>query len=419
MSERLMIDVGRVGDQFFCQLSGKQDGAMPFDIGATASAGDVQASGARIFDELCKNREVKKAIERALDGDSQPIYINATTIPAQAVRWEALWGAPAGFVSLDQRWPIARVAGADVARTPITFAQPLRILAVISAEGRPGEPEWRALQDAAEAATRSGLAVQIHVLTGEAALFQALQPPPANWITVAPVPATVDELSVEVGRFGPHVLHFFCHGQVDAGNAYLEIMGNNRELQLSIRDLLQIPGLDNVWLVVLNSCLGGASMQDYPSMAYRIVSDGKVPFAIGATENVEVRDANTFSRAFYNRLLFTFGEGIKKATANGVLTLEWGAALHAARRAISQAYQDKPATFHQWTLPILYEHRTRLQLIMQGTQKPDDLPAPAPDPAAALRVKMAAELLAALPPGTSEATKNSLVAAILNPPHGG
>jgi hypothetical protein len=41
----------------------------------------------------------------------------------------------------------------------------------------------------------------------------------------------------------------------------------------------------------------------------------------------------------------------------------------------------------------------------------------APD-LAALRLRMARELLAALPPETSEATKNQLIAAILNQPIG-
>jgi hypothetical protein len=411
MSERLVIDVGRVGDQFFCQLSGKQHEGIPFDItAATARAGvDVKTAGAQIFEELCKNREVRKAIEGVLKANgSQPIYINATAIPAQGVRWEALWSAsapPPGFVSLDRRWPVARIAGTDTTRIPKRFVEPLRILAVISAEGRPGEPEWLALYDAATGA-RDSVPVQIHVLTGEAPLYQKLKGHPANCVSVAPVPNSVDRLGIEIGRFGPHILHFFCHGHVDAGNAYLDIHGNLEPLQVSISNLTQLSGLENVWLVVLNSCLGAASLGSSPSMAYRIVSDGKVPFAIGATETVDVRDAITFSRAFYDRLLFTFGDGIKKASANSVLTLEWSDALYAARAAINKTYDNKASTCPQWTLPILYEHRTRLQLI-----KPD---AQEPDAAAALHLKMAAELLAALPPDTSDATKKGLVAAILN-----
>jgi hypothetical protein len=420
MSERLVIEIGRVGDLFFCQLSGKQDGAIAFDINAVAAGPDVQTVGGKIYDELCKNREVKKAIDGALNGSSMPIYINATTIPAQGVRWESLWGGgdPPGFVSLDPRWPVARIAGTDAARTPTMFAAPLRILAVISAEGRAGTPEWDALFEASQAARQSGLPVSIHVLTGEDDLYHALTPPPADWVTVAPVPTTADELSLEVGSFEPHILHFFCHGRVDAGNAYLGILGNSQELQLSIRELLQISGLENVWLVVLNSCLGGASLKDYPSMAWRIVSEGKVPFAIGAMENVDVSDAYTFSRAFYKRLLFTFGSGIKKAAANGVLAFEWADALYAARQAINVANRKNPAANLQWTLPILYEHRTRLQLTLPAAQAPGAAPPSAPDPAEALRVKMAAELLASLPPDTSDATKKSLVAAILNRSNG-
>jgi hypothetical protein len=170
-------------------------------------------------------------------------------------------------------------------------------------------------------------------------------------------------------------------------------------------------------------------------MAQRIVSDGNVPFAIGATETVDVRDANTFSRAFYKRLLFTFGANIKATAVNGILTLAWGEALYAARAAINQANGNKPEAQHQWILPILYEHRTRLQLIKQeappagaappaGPAPPADhappagaAPPPALDPAVSLRAKMAAELLAALPPDTKDATKRALVAAMLDQPN--
>src|SRR4051812_6526977 len=100
MTERLIIDVGRVGDQFFCQLSGKQDGGFPFDINVASpqNGDDVKATGARIFAELRKNSEVDKAISRLLDPRAkapQPIYINTMTVPAQSVWWEAVWGDPA------------------------------------------------------------------------------------------------------------------------------------------------------------------------------------------------------------------------------------------------------------------------------------------------------------------------------------
>jgi len=421
MNERLLIDVGRLGDKFYCQLSGKQDGGVIFDLDGISAASQVSvlAGGTRIFEELCKNREVKKAIERALDGDAQPIYINATSIPAQGVRWESLWrGGQTGFVSLSPRSSVARIAGTDTARNPATFSQPLRILAVISARERPGQPEWNELLNAVQGAQQAGLSVQVHVVTGDAALYTALSTAPAvNWLTFAPVPDTIDGLTLEIEKFKPHILHFFCHGQVDAGNAYLEIEGNVQELQLSIGKLTQVSGLENVWLVVLNSCLGGASLQGYPSMAYRIVSEGKVPFAIGATENVDVRDANRFTRAFYQRLLFSFGESVKAAAANDVLTLEWRQALNAARDAINAANANTPETSTEWILPILYEHRTRLQLIMPQRQALGAAPPAGPDPAA-LRLRMARELLAALPPDTNEATKNQLIAAILNQPNG-
>lgn len=418
MTERLLIDVGRFGDAFYCQLSGKQDSGVPLDLDAISAASklSVRAGGTKIYEELCKNREVKKAIDRALDGEAQPIYINASSIPAQGIRWESLWaGDPARFVSLSQTSSVARIAGTDTARNPARFKPPIRILAVISAQGRPAEPEWDELRQAIEYAQPTGLPIQVHVVTGDAALYAALRDAPAvNWLTYAAVPDTVDALSLEIEKFKPHILHFFCHGQVDAGNAYLEIQGNVEELQLSIRELTQVTGLEDVWLVVLNSCLGGASLEGYPSMAYRIVSDGKVPFAIGATENVDVRDANRFTRAFYKRLLFSFGKSVGAAAANDVLTLEWRQALYAARDAINKANQDTPETCTEWILPVLFEHRTRLQLIMPQPQAAGAIP---PE-LAALRLKMARELLAALPPDTSEATKNRLIAAILGEPNG-
>ncbi len=80
---------------------------------------------------------------------SQPIYINATTNRAEAVPWEALYSDPPGFLTLDRRWPIARLSGSDTVRPPKVFAPPIRIMAIISAKIRPNATERDALRCAA------------------------------------------------------------------------------------------------------------------------------------------------------------------------------------------------------------------------------------------------------------------------------
>ena len=427
MTQPTVIRVGK-GDnaaQFWCQLVqsplGDQSEIIDIDIDAAGGADGedvVRTVGAQLFGELCKNTKVKDAIDHILKSRDgvQPIYIDPAVLSAQAIKWETLWQEDLGFLALNSRWPIARRAEPQFGfETRVKFKPPLRILAVISADNIPGEPEWNALRNAVELNKSAEFPIEIHVLTGEEELYQRIKQENLEGISVGPVLDSASKLDIAIGTFKPHVLHFFCHGDIDQ-SAWLYIRTNldNAPLKLSVDELLGYQAVKKVWLVVLNSCRGATVLEDAASMACQFVTKGGVPFAIGATEPLDARDANTFSDAFYARLFHNFSNGFSAARPDDEITFEWTEALHAGRAAIDAQYEKRSGKFQQWTLPVLYERRDRFQITRDAAQTAvAGTKAAASEDIAALRLKIAMEYLAALPPDTPEAAKKALIAAAL------
>ena len=383
----------------------------------------VKSIGSLIFKELCKNEAIEEAI--AESNKARPIYIDTETVKAETISWETLWDKD--FLALQRGWPIVRRAESDVPPqfTMDLFAPPLRILAVISAEDYPGEPEWDALYKAAQGATALGLPVEIRVVTGDKDLFKKIddgvKSGAVKSTSVKAVPNSETSLDTLIGTFKPHVLHFFCHGEIDQGAWLIVRTGlKDQPFSIAIDKLVKLPSLRKVWLVVLNSCDSSVPIGDAPSMAYQLVARVGVPFAIGTMDPVDVHDAYEFSAAFYERLLYTLSQVFKAARPKEPITIGWADALHAAREALDHKYGQASAQCNQWTLPVLYM-RARNDLVIAKDPtlaKEADAPAPpvgstTPD-LVAIRANMAAALLRNLSPDTSEAIKQALVAAILN-----
>jgi hypothetical protein len=220
-------------------------------------------------------------------------------------------------------------------------------------------------------------------------------------------------------------VHFFCHGVI-AQSPFLYIRTGRKDKPLNKVGIESLPSLQQVWLVVLNSCDSSVSTGDAPSMAYQIIAKMGVPFVLGTMAPIELFDAYQFSEAFYGQLLFRFAKTFSDARPEQPITIGWTEALHAARDAIDRKYDQKSATNNQWTLPVLYERTEKFFI----TKKAEPVPAPiakeappAPAPVAerpktdllVVRAAMVANLLRSLPPDTPEAFKKALVASILNP----
>jgi len=240
------------------------------------------------------------------------------------------------------------------------------MMAVVSAFGAKGEPEWEMIRDAAKRARANNLEVQLKFLVGEPSLRTTIQAAIAgglDWIEVSHVENLPSRLSQDIADWKPQILHFFCHGVADETDQALELATANDYLRtgatcgsvkLRTKQLVDLNAfLTNSWLITLNCCASGQAASTLHSMAHQVVSAG-FPAAVAMLEPVAAADANEFTRAFYRAL---FGQLQAAATAlqqTESTAFEWLTPMHAARSAISERHAADPASSHEWSLPVLY-----------------------------------------------------------------
>jgi hypothetical protein len=298
---------------------------------------------------------------RASPGDVHPVYFMITADPAEGLHWEALCTDEGSFMALDRRWPIGRIAhsGRDWwAGGPRPFTPPLRVLAVISALGVGGRPEWRRLYEAVQRVRQAGLPVQLRVLVGEEPLLEELRALPAGEVEFATLQGSSEELEREVNVFSPQILHFFCHGTSSFGSrlefATIADRDDDRRttgsVVLSAEQLVNLPAMKNLWLVTLNCCEGARPGGEVRSLAHTLVAEGGVPAVVGMAEPINASDAHAFCGAFYGAIL----EDIRFAVQAGRPTeVEWARGLYSPRRQLAEAHPDA-AQNREWLLPVLY-----------------------------------------------------------------
>jgi hypothetical protein len=428
MNEATVIRVDREGTTVKCRLANWPRGWFAdfkdeyslFDQNAVAASTPngsfVKTRGGQILRELCKNENIKKATEYMTSpGDAvRPLYVDTGTVLAESVWWEAMYHDKEGFLALQPRWPIARLADAEASsnlKYLDVFKPPLRILAVISAAGIPGRPEWDALNAARDIAAANHLPVEIRVLTGDKQLFQEINDAKLDGISTEPVPKSADSLDVQVGTFAPNLLHFFCHGIMDAGAAWLQMRTglDDAPFKLDIRSLARLPSVQKVWLIVLNSCFSATPAGEVPSMAYRLVRAG-IPIVVGALEQVDPTDAHEFTAAFYEKLFYTIATAFDDARPKSRIIIDWMQALHAARVALDHLHQN-PEASNQWILPVMYERRDQLVIVKDFAEQHEISDKDSAE-AKTIHANMTADLLRYLGPVTPKKIKEDLVGAI-------
>ena len=329
-------------------------------------------------------REALEASLRAAPGDERPVYFMITAEPAEGLHWEALCTDDGAFMALDRRWPIGRMAhsGRDWwGGAPRPFAPPLRMLAVISALGVDGRPEWKRLYEAVQAVRTAGLPVRLRVLVGEEELLQDLQALPAGEVEVVTLQAGGEALEREVNAFGPHILHFFCHGTTSFGPRLEFATITDRDdderatgsVVLNASELVNLQAMKDLWLVTLNCCEGAKAGGEVRSLAHTLVADGGVPAVVGMAEPVDASDAHAFCGAFYGAVLEDIRLAVQRA-AQGTAEVEWVRGLYSPRRRLAEQHPEA-AQNREWLLPVLYV----------GVAPFAIQPVPAEDPAARAR----------------------------------
>lgn len=369
----------------------------------------VKKHGRKLFDELEKHPAIKEAMKdvlRVAPGNSHSIYFHLGVESAERLCWETLCKNNGEFLSLDTRWPIARIADSVVDRQiPLyTFSQPLKVMALLSALKRPARMEWEGLKNAVLASRADGFDVELLVLVGEQALLESINQDIANGlegVKVAPIPDRTSELENLIGdEFRPQILHFFCHGSTSHGIPRLELatildwMQNKASgsLKVKVDDLLGIPAFTDTWLVTLNCCEGGKAEENMHSMAHSLVANG-VPSAVGVLEPFDAADAHEFCGGFYPAIFKKLHRITSAAPADGFIELEWADALRPPRMNLNQKHGDDPVNHREWALPVMYVRPESFRLRV----KPADMDTEALE-AMKLRAEEVAGSLSALPP---------------------
>lgn len=338
---------------------------------------DAKARGQELASILRRHPPVKQAIGIALTelptAPPTPIYFRVASSSADELPWEELFVTPVGFVALDRRWPIGRIARRVHDVPPRVFEGSFRIVAVLSAAGAIGNgiSQLETLSREVMAA-RPQLATELHVITGDQAIIDAVAGLAAPAITAEWIARTPTEVEHQIGESRPAILHMLCHGANVAGIAGLSLATQQDfEGELKGSVFLSIESLagalvSSTWLVVLAACntaaghgaAGGAGETPRALPAAHSLVDTGLPAVIGMREIVDLSAMNRFCRAIYPELL-----GIVTGAIDGdgsfERVVEWAPALTAPRRASAG---DDPAREPAWTHPVLYVQQEELRV---------------------------------------------------------
>ncbi|MET0899679.1 MAG: CHAT domain-containing protein [Mycobacterium sp.] len=404
----------------------------------------VKDAGARLFEALMDNPHIKPHLTTALQaavGTRHAIAIEiATKFGAEALPWEALCSTTGEFLGLDERWALARMVEPMTEAVPYySFTPPIRVAAVLSCLGIPAASELdslrKALREAGDGKT------ELLVVASEEQLFLALEAemragtaPEVTQLMI--MPDDLAGLHKLISDFGPHLLHFFCHGSLEGSPHILVAKKEDWDTLAGVSSITAEAGEfagftrrteSPPWLVVLNCCegAGAGSAADSQSLALSLASNGIAAAVVGMREPVLDTTANKLTEALYKNLLADVVELID-TPSKAPRTLDWPRHVAAARDSLAQvpgkSRSEAAASTTEWTMPVLYVRpedfklqvkRTRPRPVVRGI----DVSGPSPEEqeaarAAQLEITALRALLAELPADQAGPLKSDAVARI-------
>lgn len=371
--------------------------------------------GRALLEQLSLHPPVKDGLAAALtlpaSSEPAPLYFHVVAAAADELPWEELYAAPHGFCALDPRWPIGRIAKRRRPMKTRTFVAPLNLVAVLSAAGRSGLPQFRALLDALDSENARAIGVRLTVISGEQAVLEAAHAVGQPNVSAQMIASTPSDLAGQIKRARPHLLHLLCHGGAVAGVRTLAFAHRadfeGGEDTGSVR--LKVPALASAllscdpWLVVLSAC-ETAGATGAPALAHDLVCHG-VPAAVGMRRLMDLGDTNRFCKAMYPEVLATVRDAVVSDGPPEVREIDWAASLTAPRLSLSGV---DPSQTDAWSDPVLYVQDDPLRVFPASS-------APSADSFSRLRAHLAVweEYLAALDqvtvdPGVLEYVRNRI-----------
>ena len=323
----------------------------------------VRDVGETLLGRLGEHPAVADAMSKAMGiapTDCCPLYLRLIgSESAGEYPWETLFAPEQGFLALEGRWPIARIAAQQLSEADVrTFAPPLRFMAVMSAVGVSAAEEWRALRTAI-ADAHLDIEIELSLWVGEPELAAQIEQDLASDGLRGTVTMLSDApaLLAAISHVDPHILHLFCHGtggaapmlQLATRRDHVRNQGSSIMLEpLALRGVAHA-----TWLVTLNCCEGGSDAEGARSLAALLISAG-YPATIGMREPVASAHAAVFARAFYTAMLRQIDT---RLVAGEEAELELAAALVDPRRQLRDLHRDGAGAaerHREWTLPVLY-----------------------------------------------------------------
>jgi CHAT domain len=367
-------------------------------IGHDPSPNAVLKAGEKLFNVLNTSRDVQMLFAQMAAGtatspETYPLFVKIEDPPGpEELPWEVLWEQDRDFLALDPqgRWPIARlVASLDRPVRVVKSIDPvLRITLVLAAADVSGGNEWDSFKLAAGVLN---VPIEVLVLVSEEQAVEQVRNDLAM-MDVTQIRGNVEyvgdqeSLVARIVESSPNIVHFFCHGKIDAvAQLDLEtrvgrISGSSNKggsIILRAQDLKPIVALRSLWLIVLNCCSSGKSTSILHSIAKSLVA-GALPAVVAMREPVEVDDANIFTRHFYaslfrelNPVIGLFASSVSPKDAP-LAELLWMRATDAARRELSKVFRRVAANDCQWTYPVLYLYRGEVCVEKQDSSAPKD-----------------------------------------------
>lgn len=332
----------------------------------------LRQTGHFLYQTLTSENGVSIALQNALSSPAEPfpIYLLFRGGEAEAFPWETMFADGANFLSLDPRWPIARMVVSGVERRRFTIVPPLKILLILAAAGVDATPEWEAI---ARALDTLDLPYQVDVYVSDTLLKEQIEMAGVAEIKAHFVPGHTDDLIDKIKDAAPDIIHFFCHGS-NEGTPHLQIATRldwetgsdigRVTLERSQFEAAEI--LKFTWLITLNCCLGAAAAQNTHSLARSLVTAG-FPAVVGMRESIDATDASIFSFPYYRRIF----ERLNELTADEAVVeheIEWAFELQTPRLRLIERHGTGPVgsaagRHRSWTLPIIYVNEEPLILI--------------------------------------------------------
>lgn len=345
--------------------------------------GGVREAGRLLYDWLTAHPQLRVELAQAMQGQARAVFLDIREATAESIPWEALCAPSEAFLSLDPRWPVARMVPAvDGASGVRTFRPPLRIALLLSCFGIRAGPEWREIW---KVLSKWDGELKVLALVSEPGLGNEIQALADHRVRVEGMPTTVTEVQEIVSAFAPHIVHLFCHGQAD-NPPFVDLAVSTDWLPQAVRspvlmEARQLNGLSNPenpsWLVVLNCCEVGGSAEQVHSLARDLVSRGPFAAAIAMREPVEPEDAMIVSSCVYPGLLAAVDRVI--AAGGHDVEFDWATLTVKPRIQICERRQQgrtftvTSQSVKQWTLPVLYLRPTPFSVQLGGLSDRDTL----------------------------------------------